>query len=109
MTERKIKKFHSDNCTEFVNHELETFFKAKGISHSKSPQYTPESNGVAESSIKILVNKCRSLLAIAKIPISFWGEALCTSVYLKKITPIRKQKYKTPHELLFNRKPMLSN
>ena len=41
MTERKIKKFHSDNCTEFVNHELETFFKAKGISHSKSPPHTP--------------------------------------------------------------------
>lgn len=44
----KIKKFRSDNGTEFVNKKFATFFKDNGIIHQTTCINIPEQNRVSE-------------------------------------------------------------
>src|SRR5437868_3717553 len=44
----RIKRWHSDQGTEYLNKDVSEFLKTKGVIHTTSPPYNPESNGVAE-------------------------------------------------------------
>ncbi|GJT19571.1 retrovirus-related pol polyprotein from transposon TNT 1-94 [Tanacetum coccineum] len=57
-----IKQIRTDNGTKFRNHELESFYDEKGISHNFSSPYTPEQNGVAERKNKTLIEATRTML-----------------------------------------------
>ena len=45
------------------------------------------------------------MLADAKIPITFWDEAIATAYFVQNQTLIVQDKWKTPYELMFGRKP----
>lgn len=47
----------------------------------------------------------RSLLFLANLPVTFWGEAILTAAYLINRTPSNVLNGKTPYELLFGVKP----
>ena len=64
---------------------------------------TPEHNGVAKN--RTLVESARSMLLDTKLPKSYWGEAVDTSVYLKNRSPSQSLKEMTPHEAWFGDKP----
>lgn len=83
---KKIKKVRSDNGTEFVNQRFENLFKEKGIQHQRTVPYNPESNGVAERTNRTLLEKARTMLYDAKLPLKCWAEAIRTAVYLKNVT-----------------------
>ena len=53
---------------------------------------TLEQNSVAECMNRTLVETLRSMLADAKLPHSFWAEALSTAVYLKNRSPTKALK-----------------
>jgi transposase InsO family protein len=44
----KVKAVMADNGTEFINSEMNTFLRAKGIGLFTSVPYTPQQNGIAE-------------------------------------------------------------
>jgi transposase InsO family protein len=44
----RIKKFRSDNGTEFKNSQIEGFLEEEGIKHEFSSPYTPQQNGVVK-------------------------------------------------------------
>jgi transposase InsO family protein len=44
----KVQRIGTDNGGEYVNKELEDFFRSTRIIHALSPPYSHESNGVAE-------------------------------------------------------------
>ena len=48
---------------------------------------TLQNNGVAERMNRTIVEKVQCMLKLAKLPKSFWGEAVNTIVYLINISP----------------------
>ncbi|KAK4839943.1 hypothetical protein QYF36_026125 [Acer negundo] len=69
---------------------------------------TPQQNGVAEKRNRTLLDMVRSMLSYSTLPISFWGYALQTAIYILNDVP-SKSVPKTPHELWTGRKPSLQH
>ena len=67
---------------------------------------TPQQNGVAERRNRTLLDMVRSMLSYSTLPISFWGHALNTAMYLLNLVP-SKFVPKTLVELWIGRKPSM--
>ena len=67
---------------------------------------TPQQNGVAKRRNMTLLVMVRSLLSYLTLPISFWGYALNTAMYLLNLV-LSKSIPKTPVELWIGRKPSM--
>ena len=67
---------------------------------------TPKQNGVAKRRNMTLLDMVRSILSYLTLPISFWGYALNTAMYLLNLVPL-KFVPKTPVELWIGRKPSM--
>jgi hypothetical protein len=67
---------------------------------------TPQQNGMAERKNRTLAEQITAMLNEAKLPASFWGEALQTANFLLNIALSRSVAVgKTPFELWHGRKP----
>eukprot|EP00924_Labyrinthula_sp_SR-Ha-C_P007541 snap_masked-scaffold_24-processed-gene-5.42-mRNA-1 protein AED:1.00 eAED:1.00 QI:0/-1/0/0/-1/1/1/0/299 len=101
--------FHSDERTEFTNNSLKQYFKQSGISHHTSNVGTPQQNGLAEVTNKIVFNGVRAMLHTTKLFHNFWDYAL--TYHLKQLKsypmkhPLEQNTMITPHELLTEFKP----
>ncbi|MCI10680.1 putative gag/pol polyprotein [Trifolium medium] len=60
-------------------------------------------NGVAERMNRTIAEKFRSMLAQAKLPKSFWSEAVRTIVDLINLTPSRSLNGEIPDEIVRSR------
>ena len=67
---------------------------------------TPQQNGVAGRRNRTLLDMVRSMMSYSTLPISFWGYALNTAMYLLNLVP-SKSVLKTPVELWNRRKPSM--
>ncbi|KAL6342290.1 hypothetical protein AAG906_007504 [Vitis piasezkii] len=65
-------------------------------------QYTPARNGVAERKNRHLLEVVHASLIAAKTPISYWGEAITSSVYLINRVPSSSINFQTPFQSLTN-------
>ena len=63
------------------------YCRSNGIRHERSVPKTPQHNGIAERMNRIIVERIRTMLSHAKLPKSFWGEALMTAVDLINLSP----------------------
>ena len=59
---------------------------------------TPQQNDVAERRNRTLMEMVRSMMSYSSVPISLWGEALKTAMYILNRVP-SKAVPKTPFEL----------
>lgn len=98
----KIKIIKSDNGTEFVNQELQTFLKGKGIIHQTTVAYTPEQNGKAEREMRTLVEASRTMIQAKKLEKNLWAEAINMTAYILNRTGKGKED-KTPYQLWENK------
>lgn len=97
---RKVKAIRSDQGTEFLTQELKNFLQARGIVHETTAGYTPQQNA-AERLQRSLNDSARTMLAHAKLPEAFWGEAIRCANYLRNRTPVSlSADGKTPLEIL---------
>ena len=103
---KKIKVLRTDRGGEYTSGILDDFCKENGIIHHYTLPYTPQQNGVAERRNRTLMDMVRSMMAYSNLPLSFWGEALHTGVYLLIHSP-SKYVSSTPYELWKGRKPTL--
>ena len=91
MVEREtgnpLKRLRTDNGGEYISREFKEYFSKHGIRHKKMVPGTPQHNGVAKRMNQIIVEKVRCMLKLAKLPKSFWGEAVNTTVYLINKSP----------------------
>jgi hypothetical protein len=62
-------------------------------------------NGVAERKQCHIIETAQTLLIASFIPSHFWGEAVCTAVYLINGQPSTKLSNKCPGEVLFGKPP----
>nr|GEV55896.1 uncharacterized mitochondrial protein AtMg00810-like [Tanacetum cinerariifolium] len=60
---------------------------------------TPQQNGVAKRRNRTLIEAARTMLADAKLPVTFWAEAVNTACYVQNRVLVNKSQNKTPYEL----------
>ncbi|GKA40934.1 putative ribonuclease H-like domain-containing protein [Tanacetum coccineum] len=84
------------------------FCGEKGIKQEFSNARTPQQNGVAERMNRTLIEAARTMLADSHLPTTFWAEAVNTACYTFNRVRVTKPQNKTPYELLFGHKPILS-
>ncbi|KAJ0621772.1 putative RNA-directed DNA polymerase [Helianthus annuus] len=106
---KKIKIIRSDNGTEFVNNQMHSFCISKGILHQTSCAYTPQQNGVVERKHRHLLNTARALMFQGGLPLRFWSDCVLTAVYLINRLPSYVLNGRSPFEMMFEFKPLLSH
>ena len=107
QTGKKLRAVRTDNGKEYVNQQLEHYFKSKGVIPQTTNPYTPEQNGAAERLNRTLMEKVRAMLITTKLPESLWAEAAVTANYVRNRSPTSTRD-KTPWELFYGSAPDLS-
>ena len=104
-----IKKWHIDNGGEFQGMGMEEFLEENGILVEKGAPYAHQQNGRAERFNRTIMDKAESMRFTACLPNSFWEFAILHAARVYNWTPIRRLKWKTPHEALYKEKPDISH
>nr|GEU80397.1 hypothetical protein [Tanacetum cinerariifolium] len=78
-----------------------------GIKREFSNARTPQQNGVAERRNRTLIEAAKTMLADAKLPVTFWAEAVNTACYVQNKVLVNKSQNKTPYELFNGRTPAI--
>ena len=84
------------------------YLSENGIISQLSAPGMPQQNGVAKIRNRTLLDMIRSMMSFSGLPISFWGYALDTAMYILNLVP-SKSVPKTPRELWSGRKPSLQH
>lgn len=109
QTGKKLKKFRSDNGTEFCNRRFDNLFNVCGIERQTSTPYTPQQNGLAERTIRTLTERALCMFTDANLGKKFWAEAVATATYIKNHSSSRVLEDKSPIEVWSGFKPDLSH
>nr|GEW63552.1 retrovirus-related Pol polyprotein from transposon TNT 1-94 [Tanacetum cinerariifolium] len=86
---------------------MNDFCSHKGIKREFSNARTPQQNGVAERRNRKLIEAVRTMLADAKLPVTFWAKAVKTACYVQNRVIVNKSQNKTPYELFNGRTPTI--
>ncbi|KZZ91998.1 Reverse transcriptase, RNA-dependent DNA polymerase [Ascosphaera apis ARSEF 7405] len=84
---RKVGIIFSDGAKEFASNDLLDFYTSRGIDHHTTVPYTSQQNGVAERSIRTVMEKVRSLLHDSDLPRQLWGEAAFAAIKMINCSP----------------------
>jgi transposase InsO family protein len=98
-TDLKIKCLRSDKGGEFTSYEFDEFCENHGIKRHFSTIKNPHQNGVVERKNTIVQEMARTMLNEAKLPDTFWREAINTTIYILNRAQIRVNSGNTPYEL----------
>lgn len=99
----------TDNGSEFVNNELYSFLRKRGIEHIKSAAYTPQQNGYIEREVRSVIECARTMVIRSKLDKNLWAEAVACSVYVLNRCVTARNEVQTPYELWYGRKPNVGN
>ena len=89
--DKNIKIVRSDRGDEYYGRYDESgqnpgpfakFLEKHGIRAQYTKPGTPQQNGVAERRNRTLMEMVRSMMSYSSVPISLWGEALKTAMYI---------------------------
>nr|GEZ00211.1 putative ribonuclease H-like domain-containing protein [Tanacetum cinerariifolium] len=83
LKDLKVKIIRCDNEGEFRNKEMNDFCSRKGIKREFSNARTPQKNGVVERRNRTLREVARTMLADAKLLVTFWAKAVNTACYVQ--------------------------
>jgi histone deacetylase 1/2 len=100
---KKIKVIQCDGGGEYK--PVQKLAIDSGIQFRMSCPYTSQQNGRAERKHRHVTELGLTLLAQAKMPMSYWWEAFSTDVYLINRLPSSINPNKSPYSLLFNKEP----
>nr|GEW57194.1 hypothetical protein [Tanacetum cinerariifolium] len=103
MENLKVKIIRCYNGREFRNKEMNDFCSQKGIKREFSNARTLQQNGVAKRRNRTLIEAAKTILADAKLSVTFWVEAVNTACYVQNRVLVNKSQNKTPYELFNGR------
>ncbi len=103
--QQPIRRWMSDSGGEYTSKAFENLLKDRGIIHLRSAPYTHQQNGRAERFIRTMRDKSESMRHDACLPDSYWEFAVEHAVHVYNRTPMRRQNWSTPFELLNGEKP----
>nr|CAN65321.1 hypothetical protein VITISV_028038 [Vitis vinifera] len=98
----KVRVLRSDNGGEYQSSDLQKYLEGHGIIHQTTCSNTPQQNGVVERKNRHLLEVVRVSLIAAKIPISYWGEAITSAAYLINRVPSNSIDFQTPLQAFTN-------
>ena len=105
-----MKNVRFDGAKEFTQGPFSKHLATCGITVQVTAPYAHSQAGKAERYIRTIEDDIQTLIADAKLPPSFWGDAALTSQYLRNRVPTSTLPYgKTPHEVMNHVKPDLSH
>ena len=109
-TKSTISTVRLDGAPELCEGRMGSHLRNRGISVQVTAPYAHQQNGKAERYIRTLEDGMQSLLADAKLPPSFWCDAVCTYQYLRNRLPTSVLPAgTTPFETYHGHKPDLSH
>ncbi|GJZ02015.1 retrovirus-related pol polyprotein from transposon TNT 1-94 [Tanacetum coccineum] len=73
-------------------------------SKDETPERTPQQNGVVKRRNRTLVEAVRTMLIFSKAPMFLWAEVVATACYTQNRSLIHTRHYKTPYELVNDKK-----
>src|SRR3984893_6566487 len=109
QTGKSLKSFRDDKGGEYMSNEWERFMLEHGIERQHTVRATPQQNGVAERTNRILDEGVASLLSDSHFPARFCGEALSCYLHTLNLSPSAAVSGKTPFEAFYRRKPSVSH
>ena len=84
--DKQLKFIKANNGGEF-RRLFEQYYRSHGIWLEKMVPKTPQQNGVIERMNRTICDRIKFMLSHAKLPKSFWGEAMRTTVDLINLSP----------------------
>ena len=109
QTGHRIKGLHEDKGGEYMSNAFAAFLTAHGIRRFHTTRNSPQENGVAERSNRILDEGITASLHEANLPSSFWGYALSNYLSILNRSPTSAVKGMVPHEAFYKRKPTVAD
>ena len=110
ITGNRIKGVRLDGAKEFTQGQLSEHFTSRGITMQITAPYAHAQAGKAERYVRTIEDGIQTLLADAKLPPSFWGDAALTTQYLRNRLPTSTLPSNiTPYEVMHKTKPDLSH
>ena len=88
------KRIHSDRGPQFVSRTFKQFCQGSGIKEVPSSLYNPESNGIAEQTVKEMEKLFHYLTCSCRIDEGEWSQAMLVDVNMP-----RRPLNKSPSEL----------
>nr|GEW20045.1 putative ribonuclease H-like domain-containing protein [Tanacetum cinerariifolium] len=82
-------------------------FSRKGIKREFNNARTPQQNGVSERINRTLIEVAKTILADAKLFVTFWAEAVNTACYVQNRVLANKSQNKTSYEIFNGRTPAI--
>jgi transposase InsO family protein len=93
----KIKCLRSNIGGEFTSYEFDEFCENHGIKRHFSATRIPQQNGVVERNNKTVQEMDRTMLNEAKLPYTFWREAVNKTIYILNRAQIGVNNNNTPY------------
>ena len=106
----RVVTVRMDGAKEFCRGRLADHLSSRGIVMQVTAPYAHSQNGKAERFIRTLEDRFQTLLADSSLPMSFWGDAVLTMVYIRNRVPTSVLPADTtPFEEMEHKKPDLSH
>ncbi|KAL2253435.1 UNVERIFIED_CONTAM: Retrovirus-related Pol polyprotein from transposon RE1 [Sesamum indicum] len=102
---KRIQSIRTNNGSEFLSSQFQSFLRDSGIIHQRTCAYTPQQNGVVERKHRFLLDIARSIMFQSSFPRRFWGDAILSATYLVNRFPTAVLGWKTPYEILYQKVP----
>ncbi len=93
ITGLPLKQIHTDGGTEFLTKKLIDFLKQNGTELTVSVPNTPEMNGRAEITNRILFDPARTMLIHSGAPSNLWPSAVVYSAHIRDRLPNKNGKF----------------
>ena len=104
-----LKNMKTDKGGEFISHELADFLAERGIIHDFIVTGCSYRNGAVERAVRTMKEAMLTMLKDANLSNYYWPFAFQTWAYLDNRCGSRVIGWKTPFELMYNKKPDVSH
>jgi hypothetical protein len=98
----RILEIMLDGGLEFGGQKLKDLAQQEVITLRKSSAYTPEQNGTAESSNKVIFTRARAMMIDSGLPQNLWPEAVDTAIYITNRTSTGREAVPPRAQLIKN-------
>ena len=102
---RIVGTLHTDNAGEFLSRQFEELLADETMEHTRCPAHVHQLNGVAERSIRSILEIVRANLDASRAPVGFWPYMVEHAVDCLNRTTGPPDAGKTAYEMLTGNKP----
>ncbi|KAL0960995.1 hypothetical protein HGRIS_014931 [Hohenbuehelia grisea] len=97
-----------DKGGEFIGKDFAAYCASEGITRQHTEPDEPHQNGIAERANRTIEEAVTTMLAEAKLPMSFWSIAVQAFLHVRNRCPSNPNPETTPHERWKHKKPDVS-